>query len=457
MMSDKALDTYLASKSSSLKPVHLFHEAAERIPAYKDFLKKHKFSPSKVRTIADFSLVPPTTKENYILEYDFMYRAWDGDVHREYMISTSSGTTGNPIFWPRDMRTIVEGARYHELIFDKCFNFKKKKTLFINGFALGNWIAGTFTAESCFLVSLKGYPFTSVTPGYNAEEIIKVLREVSNQYEMTIIAGHAPFLKELIEEAVTAGIDFKNIDVRLLGTGQAITENWRSYLLGLLLKTDYQHSVVNLYGSADAALMAYESPESIEKRRFFAENVTEARNIFMDERLPSLYSYDPRLVYFEGVSNELHITKYGGVPLIRYNMHDVGGILENNIVYLFGREKFMAKIYGANVYTEHVQQALSHASLQSYLTGRFVLETRYDEKHNPILVCHTELNINVDVMNNSELLENVKRVFISEISLINSEYKDALSRMGEKAEPKIMLYAFGHEKYFPKDKVRKTV
>jgi hypothetical protein len=117
----------------------------------------------------------------------------------------------------------------------------------------------------------------------------------------------------------------------------------------------------------------------------------------------------------------------------------------------------MAKIYGANVYTEHVQQALSHASLQSYLTGRFVLETRYDEKHNPILVCHTELNINVDVMNNSELLENVKRVFISEISLINSEYKDALSRMGEKAEPKIMLYAFGHEKYFPKDKVRKTV
>ena len=45
----------------------LFHDASRRVPAYKDFLKKNKINPSKIKNFDDFKLVPPTSKENYLL------------------------------------------------------------------------------------------------------------------------------------------------------------------------------------------------------------------------------------------------------------------------------------------------------------------------------------------------------------------------------------------------------
>ncbi|KXK10238.1 MAG: AMP-binding enzyme [Microgenomates bacterium OLB23] len=409
MTQEKILQKYFHHTHKPPRPLQLFHEAARYIPAYKDFLKTHKVSPAKIITMKDFLSVPVMTKENYIHAYDYKSRSWNRKTKTEHMVSTSSGTTGEPVYWPRDIQTVVEGAMYHEKIFNACFDAKKKQTLFINGFALGNWIAGTFTSECCFLVSMKGYPLTTVTPGYNSGEIIRMLKELSPKYEMTIIAGHAPFLKQLIEEAVAAGIDFKKLDVRLLGTGQAITENWRTYVMKLLKSKDREHTVVNLYGSADAALMAFESPESISLRTYYATHPQKTRAQFNDERLPSIYSYDPSIVYFEDVKGELCISKYSSVPLIRYNMHDSGGLLNKHMVYLFGREKFMVKIYGANVYTEHVQHALTHAKLQPYLTSSFKLEMAYDADNNPQLICRVELTMTTQ--KSDELVEQVQNIF----------------------------------------------
>lgn len=454
MTQEKILQKYLHNKHTPLKPLQLFQEAAHRIPAYKDFLKKNQISASKITSMKDFLSVPIMTKENYIHAYDYKSRTWDGTTKNEHMISTSSGTTGEPVFWPRDIQTVVEGAMYHEKIFNECFGMKKKRTLFINGFALGNWIAGTFTSECCFLISLKGYPLTTVTPGYNSEEIIKMLKELSPKYDMTVITGHSPFLKQLLEEAISAGVNFKKIDVRLLGTGQAITENWRTYIMKLLKSKDREHTVVNLYGSADAALMAFESPGSISIRTFFAKHPKKSQEKFNDERLPSIYSYDPSIVHFEAIENELCITKYSSVPLIRYNMHDMGGLLENDMVYLFGREKFMVKIYGANVYTEHVQHALNHATLQPYLTSSFKLEMAYDTDNNPQLICRVELNMTAQ--KSDDLVQMVQNIFINEVRKINSEYHFILSTIGDKAKPVILLHEHGDPDHFPQGKVKKT-
>lgn len=454
MTQEKILTQYFHNKHTPLNPLQLFQEAARRIPAYKDFLKKNNISPSKIKTMKDFLSVPVMTKENYIHAYDYKSRVWDGTTKNEHMISSSSGTSGDPVFWPRDIQTVVEGAMYHEKIFDECFAMKKKNTLFINGFALGNWIAGTFTSECCLLISAKGYPLTTVTPGYNSEEIIKMLKELSPKYDLTVITGHSPFLKQLIEEAISAGVNFSNIDVRLLGTGQAITENWRTYVMKLLRSKDREHTVVNLYGSADAALMGFESPASISMRAYYAKYPKKARQAFNDERLPSIYSYDPSIVHFEAIENELCITKYSSVPLIRYNMHDVGGLLDNNMAYLFGREKFMVKIYGANVYTEHVQHALNHEKLQPHLTSSFKLEMAYDDDNNPQLICRVELNMAAQI--SDELNQQVQDIFIDEVRKINSEYHFVLSTIGDKAKPIIVLHEHGDPDHFPLGKVKKT-
>jgi hypothetical protein len=48
MIKEKVLDKYLRNSYTPLKPLQLFHEAAQRIPAYKDFLKKNHISSSKI-------------------------------------------------------------------------------------------------------------------------------------------------------------------------------------------------------------------------------------------------------------------------------------------------------------------------------------------------------------------------------------------------------------------------
>lgn len=457
------------------KVLKLFSNASARVPAYKRFLKKHKVNPNSVKTIKDFTKIPATTKENYIEKYQLKDRCWDGDLGRAHMISTSSGTTGKPHVWPRNLYAEIEGAYAHELILKGICGVDKKKTLFINGFAMGNWIAGTFTLACANLVAWKNYKLTSVTPGYSADAIIELLENLSPIFQQTIITGHTPFLKELIELAIKKGVNFKKIHVFMLGTGQGITENWRRYILKLLNSSDYQHTFINLYGSADAALMGFETPVSIFLRRILSENLGKNKAIFNDERLPSIYNFDPRLTYFEEENKELLISKNYGCPLIRYNIHDEGGVIvyEKMIsffnkekhripkkkwrlpfVYLFGREKFMVKIYGANIYSEHVQYALNHERLQQFITGRYLLETGYDENNDPELICRIELNMGTE--DNEKVQSLIAKTFIDEIRKVNSEYNYVLERIGDKVKPKIILHEHGHEKYFPKGKIKKT-
>ena len=468
-------------KTSKEKALQLFHKAAVQIPAYKDFLKLHKINPSTIKTFGDFSKVPATTKENYIEAYPLHLRVWNSKVTHSHMISTSSGTTGVPHFWPRDLQAEIEGSYAHEYLFRHVLDIGNDSTLFVNGFAMGNWIAGTFTHACTHLTSWKGFPITSVTPGYSAEEIISVLKGIGNYFERIIIAGHSPFLKDLVEEAVNQGVDWSKINVTLLGTGQAITEQWRDYLIDVTKNTDSLRSVLNLYGSADAALMGIETPLTIYLRRILSDKRDLLNSTFNSNRLPSLYQYDPRLTYFESVQEELHITKYSSCPLIRYNIKDEGGVFDykeflkqfTNIpktpqllkklkyhhaelpfVYLFGRDKFMIKLYGANIYTEHVQQALNHTHLQSHITGRFILEEGFDEDQNPLLLCHIELTRQTS-LEKDDLNKLIHTTFIDEVSRLNSEYNFILNQLGDKVKPQILLYEHGDDTRFPKGKIKK--
>jgi phenylacetate-CoA ligase len=453
----------------------LFHEAAIRVPAYKDFLKKHGVRHAAIRSVNDFAHVPPTTKENYIDAYKGWKTAWDGDSRGMHMISTSSGTTAMPHYWPRAQSHDVDGAIAHELFLEHIFRISKRPTLFINGFAMGNWIAGTFTMSAVSLVAWKGYPITLMTPGYDREAILTILRDIAPRFPQTIIAGHAPFLKELAEIISDRGLQ-KSTRIAFLGTGQGITESWRRYVAGMVNGTDLLRTVINLYGSADASLMGFESPVSIALRQGVERNGT-AKELFGDDRLPSLYHFDPRLTFMESQGDELVITKDSGIPLIRYNIHDRGGVygfrdlvghvaddavkrelkrwtLPLPFVYLFGREKFMAKVYGANVYTEHVQAALDHPSLQRRISGKFLLETSYDVRENPMLVVRVELS---PLEKPSRTLTRaIQTIFIEEVGRVNSEYRFILGSVGRRAHPTIKLYPHGHATYFPKGVVKKT-
>src|SRR5258708_5990948 len=90
----------LLQKDGEKKALQLFHKAAEHVPAYKKFLKKHHINPHTISSYNEFQKVPFTDKKNYLDIYPFEELVWNGKISNNFVISSSSGTTGRPYYWP---------------------------------------------------------------------------------------------------------------------------------------------------------------------------------------------------------------------------------------------------------------------------------------------------------------------------------------------------------------------
>src|SRR5690349_3362521 len=96
---DTPLDTVL-SRHTERAPA-LFHNVAATVPAYRVFLAEHGVDPSAIQTVEDFRAVPVTTKQNYQSRYPLADLCRDGELASCDFIAVSSGSTGQPTFWPR--------------------------------------------------------------------------------------------------------------------------------------------------------------------------------------------------------------------------------------------------------------------------------------------------------------------------------------------------------------------
>ena len=115
-------------KKGEERALKLFHTAALKIPAYKDFLWKHKIKHEKIKTIQDFQRVPFTDKKNYIRTYPLEKRCWDGNLHSANILAMSSGTSGAPTFWARGGFQEFEAAVIHELLYRYLFDIQKYRS-----------------------------------------------------------------------------------------------------------------------------------------------------------------------------------------------------------------------------------------------------------------------------------------------------------------------------------------
>src|SRR3546814_13374610 len=82
-----------------------------------------------------------------------------------------------------------------------------RRTLAVVCFALGTWIGGMFTAACCRHLAAKGYPITTVTPGNNRDEILRVVQALGPQFDQTVLLGYPPFLKDVIDHGRASGVD----------------------------------------------------------------------------------------------------------------------------------------------------------------------------------------------------------------------------------------------------------
>ena len=475
-------------KNPAAEIIKLFQDVAANVPAYQAFLREQQINPDTIQSFADFQKLPPLTKDNYLKCYPLADFCRDGKIASCDTIAASSGSTGKPTFWLRFFTDELQIATRFEQIFYDSFFADTKSTLAVVCFALGTWVGGMFTTNCCRYLASKGYPVTVISPGTNKAEILRVVSELSPNFEQTVLLGYPPFLKDVIDTGIANSIEWQQYNIKFVMAGEVFSEEWRNLVgerVGYINPCD---DFASLYGTADAGVLGNETPLSICIRQFLAKNPETARTLFGESRLPTLVQYDPMNRFFEVIpnsidSNSVNLNKGisrgtllfsgdNGIPLVRYNILDNGGIITYNamleflsehgfnpiealsnrrgvrnlpFVFVFGRSNFTISYFGANIYPENIKVGLEQPLIRDWVTGKFVMQIQEDADKNSFLSVVVELAPQVEASEDKK--QTVADSILTQLKRLNSEFANYVP--SEYQTPRIELLPMGESEYFP--------
>lgn len=455
------------------KALSLFHDAAQRVPAYKDLLKRARVNPSRIKTIEDFAGgVPITDAKNYIAAYPVAKRCWDGKLSGAQLIAASSGTTGEPKFWPRSTEQEREAARVHEWLYKMYFGIDKRSTLVLIGFPMGVYVSGVATFLPSLEVAAKKYPMTVMSVGNNKAEMLRAVRNLSPNYDQTVLIGHPFFIKDVIETGADENIGWARKNLGLMFCSGGFSEAWREYVAKRAGIKPSALRIFNTYGSSEMLLMGYETPYTIEVKRAMEKDMRFLKGFTDDLDAPQLFQYDPLLRYIEALENrfavkELIFTAASGVPLIRFNIHDRGDVYSLQqtteslrtyshrvsapanrlpLVSMWGRSDDTLKFHAVNIYPEHVKAGLMDRQFLPALTGKFFMRKQIDKKMDESLEINVELSPEGKL--SKQLEHKIQENVTQKLRKVNLEYLDMSTHLGPKTYPRVVLRPYQDVRYF---------
>lgn len=451
-------------KLGEQKALETFQTAAKAVPAYRDFLKKNKVNPEKIKTYEDFKKIPLTTKNNYFNYYPIEDLSIGNDIKKSTVIHFSSGTSGKSLYWPKSPIQDLNTYKGVEMMYINYFDIDKKSTLLINCFAMGPWPAGEIVHTAAKLAAEKGLKLSVISPGTNISIFCSVFKDLAGKFDQIIIGGYPSFLKDLVDESLRRGIIFRKHNVKLLTGGEKFTENWRLHMARLLGNSKPYKLINSVLGSSETGMTSMSTPFTDYLRIYLNKHRQTLKKIRLNEDLPSITQYIPPARNIEIIGGNIVISCMGLVPLIRYDTKDYGkiffpkeilgllpkefsesyaklekqsGVPNLPILTINGRSDKTIKIFGANIYPEQISYILDHSSLQRFITGRFIAETVETQELTPVLVLTLELKYGQN--SSLDLKGKILSLVLETLPKLNLEFDNALTASGKKAHPKIIL------------------
>lgn len=459
--------------------LNLFHLADKHVFAYRNFLRHHKIKSSKIKTVIGFHSLPIINKKNYLRKYSLSDLTIGGRLNKPLIFTSTSGSTGVPFYFHRSFDLDWKTSVIHELFYLHGQYKKNEPVLVIVCFGMGVWIGGLITYQAFHLLQERGYNVSLITPGINKGEIFKSLKSLGTEYKNIILAGYPPFIKDIIDEAPSHGIDWRKFRIRLLFAAEAFTEDFRKYVSKAVHIKNPFLDTMNIYGTADLGAVAFETPLAILIRRLCSKNQRLSEAIFKRiQKTPTLGQYIPSFISFDTDGDNLLVSGENTIPLVKYALGDHGGTFsfkeivkelkelgidlkkeskkagiekfwyELPFVYVYERDDFSTNLYGLQVYPEPIREALLKKPLSTYLTGKFTLETRFDNKQNQYLLIHLEMRKSC----NGTLPQTLKRIAINaiveQLEIKNSEYRELHKFLGKRALPRLQFWPAEDPKYF---------
>ncbi|MFH5230861.1 phenylacetate--CoA ligase family protein [Antrihabitans spumae] len=445
------------------RALRIFHSAAAQVPAYREFLGEHGVDPATIRTPGQFATVPPVTKENYLRRYPRASLFPNGDITRAGIWSTSSGSSGKPTYWPRNDLAAEHAAVLYDRVFRSSFASHEAPTLLVVGFAMGNWIGGTYTLGAGLELARRGHRLSVIAPGINVDTILNNIADLGGNYERIVLAGYPPFLKDVLD---AAGPDVLGHDLRLLMAGENITETWRDHVLGRTGGRAEHTSLI--YGTADAGIMGHETPTTIAIRRAARDDEGLGTALFGNCTVaPTFVEYDPRLRYTEvDDKGRLLFTIDNAIPLVRYRINDEGSVHSaadvarilgesehelaistaadhGGFIALRRRSDVATSFYAINLYPDSIRPVLERNDIADRVSGKFTLHKEESLELGPQLVLEVELARNR--CGDSALEALLRAEVIAALTRTSTEYRELLATKGAAANPMIRLHVFGSE------------
>jgi phenylacetate-CoA ligase len=185
--------------------------------------------------------------------------------------------------------------------------------------------------------------------------------------------------------------------------------------------------------------------------------------------VPNLFQYNTGQFYIEELNGEILFTSKSATPLVRYNLHDRGGVIkfremekilkkhgydyekliekkgisteivwQQPFVYCFGRGSDTVIIAGANVYPEQIAPALFNEKVKDIHS--FKLATEYDKEQHQLFYVLLELRGGISY--NQKQMEKMKRKYhdliLDRLIKVSSDYA-----VSYKADPKYADFMIG--------------
>ncbi|HEV3245107.1 MAG TPA: hypothetical protein VG102_02015 [Candidatus Paceibacterota bacterium] len=459
---------------------------AADVPAYKKFLKARSLTPSAIKSIADIDRIPSMGKDSYLRAYAYKDLFWGGALKVPHVMTSTSGSTGEPFYFARSYTVDEQSALVHERFFLQSNLSKTKPTLVVVCFGMGVWIGGLITYQAFQLLGKRGHPISVITPGINKNEILKVLQRLAPEYDQLILAGYPPFIKDVLDEAAAAGISLKKYKMAIVFAAEAFTERFREYIAWKAGIKDPLRDTMNIYGSADLGTMAAETPLSILIRRLALSHQGLYKELFGDiSKTPTLAQYTPEFTHFEAADGQLLVTGDSAMPLCRYLIGDNGGVYEfadfknafkrhgidlqkqmrsNGIepaltqlpfVYVYERSDLSTTLYGLQIYPETIRESLLAETYTPFLTGRFTLMTKFNDEHDQFLEINLELHKDKEA--SKALAAQLGADMVKNLREKNGEFRELHDFLGERAVPRLVFWPHEDPLYFRRDIKQKWV
>ena len=425
-----------------------FYRAQQAVPAYRQFLEQH----------ASNGQIPETDKESYIKAFPPEARCVGGSFPSTgVMIDESSGSTGTPYNWIRNLHERRDSHLFISYFGTFCFGSEPWITL--NAFSMGAWATGLNMG-----LALQRNSIVKNT-GPDLTKLLNTLSFFGPKYPYLIL-GYPPFLKQLIDAADKQGFPLQDYRLNALVGGEGMSEGLRDYLHKRFQK------VYSGYGATDLEIgIAGETPLSVALRRLARDDDAVRTRLFgRDSRLPMLFQYNPLMHHVEVNENrELIFTITRGSllsPRIRYNVHDEGGVLRFDemagalsdagkdirtiigetgvplrmpFLWIYGRRDFTISVMGANIYPEDLEQCLYADPELARITRSFcqsLLETS-DKGVRP------EFLFEVEAEPDEALRQRFSESILRHLIKVNADFSAAWHEYPETLVPEIRLFGVG--------------